>query len=302
MKKVLSVDGGGIRGILPSALLADLESRLGPAGSQFDLIAGTSTGGIIACGLCAGVKASALLDLYTKEGHEVFDPNFGAVLLDPKYNAGKLEAALQRELGAKKLSEATPELLVTSYCVNAKDPVSTSPPVYAGSWFFKSRKAKADPTQDLPLWQIARATSAAPTYFPTAELPLGWFVDGGVFANNPAMCALAEARNAWPGEEIRLLSIGTGVKSDALNGHDSQGWGVIQWATRIVPVLMDGSADAASYQCEAILGSAFLRCDVPLSGVNDAFDDTSAANIAGLSNLGNGMVAKFGKLAEDFLA
>ena len=273
MRLVLSIDGGGIRGILPATLLKALQSSGGwPA---FDMVAGTSTGGIIAIGIAAGVPVAKMLDLYVNHGGEVFDRDLASGIITPKYHADKLEGLLQSVLGAKWLSEASPEMLVPSYCV--ENPV--------GSWFFKSWQARADRNFDFKLWQVARATSAAPTYFPTANVGGKWFVDGGVFANNPALCAWSDARKLWPNDEIKVLSLGTGAKTKEISGSDSAGWGIAQWVTDISSVFMDGAADATSYILSEILGPNLLRCEIPLSGVNDAFDDASVSNIANLQNL-----------------
>jgi hypothetical protein len=285
VKLVLSIDGGGIRGILPATLLDVLQrSAHWP---KFDMIAGTSTGGILACGLCSGVPAKQMLELYTTHGGEVFDRKLASGFVDPKYDSANLERLLKAVLGSRKLSQASPELLVPSYCVQYPSPVAVDGvPSGAGSWFFKSWDARGEAHSDFALWQVARATSAAPTYFPTASVAGYWFVDGGVFANNPALCALVDAMKLWPDDEIKLLSLGTGAKVTAIDGLDSQGWGIAQWATEITTLFMDGAADATSYHLNTLLGPRFLRCEIPLVGVADAFDDASALNITNLQALG----------------
>lgn len=285
MRYILSIDGGGIRGILPATLLTELWSK---APKQFDLVAGTSTGGIMACGMAKGLKPDVILDLYVKHGTEVFDHNPVGGLFNAKYDAGKLRDKLKEVLGAgTKLSDIqAPELLVPAYCVKLPKPTDTDGDGVeegACTWFFKSWKARADTTQDFPLWQVARATSAAPMYFPAAT-PDGNYimVDGGVFANNPALCALAAARKLWPNEEYRVLSIGTGSK---VAGIDAGDWGGGQWAKHIISVLMDGSADVMCYLCKEQLNGNFLRCESALTGVDDAFDNASKENIAALQKL-----------------
>lgn len=292
MKLVLSIDGGGIRGILPGRLLQALqESSHYPT---FDLIAGTSTGGIIACGLTTGIPAKTMVGLYTDSGGEVFHSNFAGGIFSPKYGADNLEKILQQILGQKKLSDAKPELLIPSYCIQFPNPIDTDGDGIAegaGSWFFKSWDARGNPAFDLPLWKVARATSAAPTYFPTASFNGHWMVDGGVFANNPSDCAWAAASRLWPSEEIKVLSIGTGAKVEALDGPRSQNWGAAAWAPEIPAVFMDGGADKTSYIMRTLLGDRFLRCEIALMGVNDDFDDASFQNIANLNKLADKFVS-----------
>lgn len=285
MKRVLSIDGGGIRGIIPASLLVALDDK--GALPSFDLVAGTSTGGIIAAGLAAGVKPATIVDLYVNSGAEVFSKNPIGGVFDCWYYADRLEKKLQTIFGAKRLSDlhAAPELLIPSYCVALPAGVTDENGVTQGaaSVVFRSWKARADKSYDWPLWQVCRATSAAPTYFPPANIERNHLcIDGGVFANNPAMCAFAAALSLWPGETVKLLSLGTGTQVDAIHAGE---WGAMQWAPHIASVCMDGSADAVSYQCNALLGANFLRIDTPLTGVSAEFDNVHADNIAGLQKL-----------------
>jgi len=274
-----------------------------PCSALFDLLAGTSTGGIIACGLAVGLSAGSLLDLYQHQGGEIFAHNPLGGLFNAKYQATQLEARLQAVLGTTRLSGVkAPELLVPAYCARLPAPTDTDGdgvPEGAATWFFKSWAARADAAKDWPLWQVARATSAAPMYFPAAE-PDGNYrmVDGGTFANNPAACALASARRLWPGEEVKVLSLGTGSKVDGIDAGD---WGAKQWATEIISLLMDGSADAMSYLCREFLGDDFLRCESPLVGVADAFDDASSKNITNLVGLAGRFTADHIDRVLDFI-
>src|SRR5215210_3857653 len=166
--RVLSIDGGGIRGIIPALVLVELERRAGKRTFElFDLIAGTSTGGILACALCAPdpLPASELVGIYQDRGPEIFDRSLfqrirsAEGLLDEKYDSAALCRALERFLGQKRLGEARPDLIVPAY--------DTALP---GPYFFKTAKARDTPdTDDFPLSVVARATSAAPTYFEPLE-------------------------------------------------------------------------------------------------------------------------------------
>jgi|SRR5579864_861660 len=314
IRKILSIDGGGIRGIIPASVLVEIETRLKQAnppktlGQAFDLIAGTSTGGIIACGLArpgAPLTAGDLLDLYLKRGHEIFHRSLWKVVssvggvADEKYPAEPLEQVLLQLLQDTKLSAVTgPKLLVTSYAIGLPPVAKTAavPDSTRAPFFFKSWNVD-DPTQPLsPLWDyrlrdVARATSAAPTYFPPALITSmageqAALIDGGVVANNPAMCALAEAQRLWPGDQYLVVSIGTGQLERDIPYRDAKDWGLIEWARPILSVLMDGSCDTVDYELKRILGATYYRFDISLGTAGDptaAYDDmdlTTPENLA----------------------
>src|SRR5215216_4697374 len=209
--RVLAIDGGGIRGLIPALVLTELERRAGRRVFElFDLIAGTSTGGILACALCAPdpLPASELVALYEEERPNIFDRSlFQRIksadgLLDEKYDDAALDRALERFLGHKRLAETRPDLIVPSY--------DTALP---GPYFFKSSKARDATEDDFPLSIVARATSAAPTYFEPVEAGDRSLVDGGVFATYRAMCALAEALNVVSPKDVVVVSLGTGQRT-----------------------------------------------------------------------------------------
>ena len=289
--KVLSIDGGGIRGIIPALVLAEIERQTGrPACELFDLIAGTSTGGIIALGVTVpGAEgtganrqprwsAQELAELYASDGPEIFHRSLLRTIrtadgvLAEKYAARGLEAALERYMGDALLSQALTNVLITSYDVQQHEPL-----------FFKSFQPRprtaADTREDVagppgpaspsqpssayPMKLVGRATSAAPTYFePEHALALApgaspadyALVDGGTFANNPAMCAYAEARRNHPGADVLVVSLGTGRLTESIPFEQAKDWGLIQWARRLLGVIMDGSSAAIDYQLDELLG------------------------------------------------
>jgi patatin-like phospholipase/acyl hydrolase len=295
MKKVLSIDGGGIRGLMPARFLAALEAKAGkPIGQMFDLLAGTSTGGIIAIGLLHGIPARDLADLYADRGREIFDADLmrkvdtAGGLTGPKYSAAALEAILIGLLGNTWLSETKgPELLVPAYSI-------TTPEAY----FFKSWKARGTALSpgdvqnelDFPLWQIARATSAAPTYFmPATVSPMEGdpqaMIDGGVFANNPVACALASADRLWPKDHVVVASLGTGALESPLDANEASTWGALGWLPHIVDLMMDGAADAANYDVQTQIQRDYHRFAPDMTGPaapSTAMDDASDQNIAKL--------------------
>jgi uncharacterized protein len=310
LKRLLSIDGGGIRGVLPAMVLAELERMASaPCAHLFDMIAGTSTGGIIACGLVADKPATALVDLYVKRGGEIFsrtlwekfDTGFG--LSGPKYDAAPLEAILADVLGDLWMSEVPnrPELLVPSYCIQLPRPVVLDGVVTTrSSYLFKSSES-GDAQADFRLRDVARATSAAPTYFAPAQITakdgdVRWMVDGGVFANQPSACALAEARKLWPGEEYEILSVGTGSLEAAIDPKNVLGWGLGGWLRPLLSVMMNGAADSVSYQMATELGPAFARLDISTNAINpavdEAMDDASPQNIERLQALAEALLGR----------
>jgi patatin-like phospholipase/acyl hydrolase len=300
--RVLSIDGGGIRGIIPAIALAELEARAGkPAAELFDLIAGTSTGGIIALALARpgedgrpAWSAAKLVELYEQEGPEIFSrPLAHEVrtirgLVDEKYPSDGLDAALGRYLGDSRLSESLTNVLVTAYETERRKP-----------FFFKSAAALTDPARDFTMAAAARATAAAPTYFEPSRLEAGGtadyfsLVDGGVFATNPAMCAFAEVARHKPGAEVVMLSLGTGQLTRPLPYDDVKDWGLVEWARPILDVVFDGVSDTVDYQLDQLLGDGrYWRLQVALDGgASDDLDDASAENLRRLKLKGEELVA-----------
>jgi patatin-like phospholipase/acyl hydrolase len=279
--RILSIDGGGIRGIIPALVLAEVEARTGRRIAElFDLVAGTSTGGILACALTVpGARpAHELVELYRTEGPRIFHRSLvrrvetADGLLDEKYDDAALRAALADYLGTARLSDATTRVLATAYDLEGRAP-----------YFFKSWRAD----RDAPMVEVARATAAAPTYFEPIGVDGLALVDGGVFATNPAMCAYAEAarlaQEAGARVDVRLLSLGTGRLTRPMHLADAHGWGLVEWVRPLIDVVFDGVADTVDYQLQHILGEgAYTRLQTDLDQASDALDDASPANLARL--------------------
>ncbi|MFN0101202.1 MAG: patatin-like phospholipase family protein [Bryobacteraceae bacterium] len=299
--RILSIDGGGIRGILPAMLLAWLERKTGqPVSQLFDIVAGTSTGGILALGLtrpnAAGKPAFSAEDmacLYEREGERIFSSNIwhrlrslGAIG-DQKYPSAGVDEVLQRYFGHTRLSEALTSLIVPSYEIERRVP-----------FFFKSHSARTKPTHDFPMWQVARATSAAPTYFEPARIDASragdyWaLIDGGVFANNPAACALVEARTQFPdAADYLVCSLGTGNLTRRIAYDDARTWGVARWAKPVLDIVLDGVSETVNYQLNQLLpAGSYYRFQTSLQRGAEQLDQTSARHIRGLRLLGEKFV------------
>lgn len=306
--RILSIDGGGIRGLIPALVLAELERQTGrPIADCFDLIAGTSTGGILALGLTVpgeggGLRYQAqdLANLYLKEGSRIFDESLGRHLTNPmglrvaKYPPSGIEAVLTEYFGETRLREALTEVLVTAYDIEQRD-----------AFFYRRRRALEDARYDVPMRVAARATSAAPTYFEPALVlwPDGRdvLVDGGVFANNPAMCAYAEAwrtlaETGLTADDILLVSLGTGLYAEPLSYEAAKGWGVAGWAKPVLEVIFDGVADTVDYQLRQLLPARadglprYHRFQASLNAELSAMDDTSPAHLEGLRRAAEGIL------------
>jgi len=279
--RILSIDGGGIRGLIPAIVLTEIERQSGRrVWELFDLIAGTSTGGILACALCAPdpLPASEVVKLYEDEGPHIFSRSLfqrirsAEGLLDEKYDDAALDRALERFLQQKLLSQTRPDIIVPSYDTNEPGP-----------YFFKTTDAKTSPDDDFPLNVVARATSAAPTYFEPVASGERALVDGGVFATNPAMCAVAEALNTVSPRDVVLVSLGTGERTHKRDFDEIKDWGVARWARPILDVVFDGVSDAVNYQLRRVLpAEAYWRFQVELTLASDHLDDASEGNLAKL--------------------
>jgi patatin-like phospholipase/acyl hydrolase len=336
--RVLSIDGGGIRGIIPAVILAEIERLSGrPACELFDLIAGTSTGGIIALGVTvpggSGADASRrprwsaedLAGLYVSEGPKIFHRSLVRTietvdgLLVEKYSATGLEQVLERFMGDTPLSDALTDVLIPSYDIQKHEPFfyksfrpreRSGPRPQDSAVKSNAPSSPSPPTSDYPMKVVARATSAAPTYFepehvrslhPADPPPDFALVDGGTFANNPAMCAYAEALRNRPGADVLIVSLGTGRLTDSISYKEARHWGLVQWARPLLGVIMDGASVAIDYQLDELLGAdvGHFRFQTVLEGVSDSLDDASASNMQGLRELAEAAIrSEGGRLAH----
>jgi patatin-like phospholipase/acyl hydrolase len=332
--RILSLDGGGIRGIIPARVLVELEDLAGGPriGELFDLIAGTSTGGILALGATVPgpdgrprYGARDLQAVYISSGQHIFpgggQPTWRQRLLgasggqdlgadlrnsaqrigsffggnkqyagNARYFATGLEEVLAAKLESTPMGAATTNVAVTSY-----DMRSASPVVFR-SWLARGHAA--------PLMRdVARATSAGPTYFPPQALELDGgeavLVDGGLVANNPGMVAYTDALNLYPGRECMLLSIGTGTKAKAspsdvtYDAIRSRSW--LGTARGVMTAAMDGNSALQDQTLSGLLNrpdqpTRYWRIQAELGGCNFAMDDASEANVRCLSGAAERLV------------
>jgi patatin-like phospholipase/acyl hydrolase len=275
--RILSIDGGGIRGIIPGTILTQLEKVLQKKanddtrklGDFFDMIAGTSTGGILACLYLmpdnekkALYSAQSALDLYLKKGHLIFDrtlwqkiESFGGVTHE-KYSEDPIYTLLTEYFKNEDLSNFIKPSLITAYDITDRKAV-----------FFTSTDARTNDMYNFKVRDVARSTSAAPTYFPPAHIrslndQLFTLVDGGMFANNPALCAYAEARKTNfsqalndsdkkdkpTAQDMIIVSLGTGSVKKMYHYKDFDHAGEIKWLQPVIDILMSGNSETVAYQ------------------------------------------------------
>ena len=197
----------------------------------------------------------------------------------PEYSPKPLEKALADYLGDARLKDALTRVTVTAYETERRRP-----------FFFRSTRAAENPDEyDYFMRDVARATSAAPTYFPTHKIdttPSDHYalVDGGVFANNPGMCAYVDAlKEVSSGDDVIMVSLGTGSLTRPLKYDEIKSWGEARWVQPLISVMMDGVSATTDYQLGQILGQGnYFRLQTTLDVANDEMDDASSANIENL--------------------
>lgn len=300
--KILSIDGGGVRGVIPAVWLAAIFEKLDKKPEDcFDLVVGTSTGAIIAAALCNGINISSSIELYEEFGPRIFPDrllgngagwSFWDKLFRPTYEANNLESALKELFGSPKtMGESKIKLIIPTYDAFMRN-----------IFLIKSY----EPTHaDMPVWEACKASSSAPTYFPAhiytssgVQRPL---IDGGVFANNPSMLALSEAIEILGGEsfaalepttKIVLISIGTGSLQRKIEVSQALKWGPVQWVRPLIDVLFDGTSELSHVCAKQILKpSRYVRMQVDLHGVSDDMDDASPENLNKLKAIALGHLA-----------
>lgn len=300
--RILSFDGGGIRGLIPAIWLSRLERELGgPIADHVDLVAGTSTGAILAAAVGLRIPMSEVVDLYRKRGREIFPGGakrlwsrvsrlIGEGVSQPKYDAKGLSRALRETLRTAELEEPTFGYLSDS--TGIKVMITSYDTISRTAFVMKSWDGRYN---QLKLWEVVKASASAPTYFPAHVLEINGveraLIDGGVVANNPAVAAVATAvrvlggvHEGIGGRDIVLGSFGTGELAREISKEDALEWGPLEWAIPVIDVLFDGSADAADYFLDTVMPSnRYFRFQTPLKVGYDDMDNPDQTNLNGLA-------------------
>jgi patatin-like phospholipase/acyl hydrolase len=312
--RILSIDGGGIRGLIPALVLRHLRHRLRERGINkefhelFDLMAGTSTGGLIVLGLCAPkpdprrpgqllrqvtLSIEDILKIYLEKGQTIFPRSVFHGLrslgqaVHEKYSSTPIHDLLQELLGEATLRDCLCHLLVTSYDM-AKGTV----------FLFKHRPRRRDrhsSDPDFYLKDVALAATAAPTYFQPVRLkPIGkkdpamCLIDGGIFAANPAMSAYIEARKTFRfARRFLILSLGTGIVTGRYSCRDINTWGYLEWinparGAPLLSAMSTGQSECVDHQLRKLPGVKYFRINGELEEEHIQMDDASSENLDAL--------------------
>lgn len=318
--RILCIDGGGLRGVIPVLILQELERRMNGKRihEMFDLIAGTSTGGLITCGLAVAdgnnkplYNLDNILSIYTNRGKEIFPKKgfFGNLvtkvssLTNPTYSAAGIDKVLRDLVDHKRIMNCVKPIFVTSYDLYNNEDI-----------FFRTRTAAKDATCNVELYDVCRATSAGPTYLPAYLGTFGnskrAYIDGGVYMNNPTVGAIVEVskfhadpiynRPDLKFEDICVLSLGTGHYSADLAQKKVEGGGALNWVKPISDIMMQGVNQATSYEAEELLEDGqYLRLSINIydekrADMADSSDETRDYLIAETKNqvLNNSVLMK----------
>lgn len=312
--RILSIDGGGIRGIIPAVLLEQMEYGTGKQIAEiFDFIVGTSSGAITALALTVPesstvpmYRADDLIRLYIKQGPKIFhlipftevsEWAFGGA----KHNAKPLEKVLDIYFNATKFGDALTNVMVPTYCLESREPR-----------FFKSWNKQDDGPYSMK--DLARASTAAPTFFIPQKLiidnvPMG-FIDGGLVSNNPTMTALVECmRYAQPGDNFWIVSLGTGRSTRPYHYEEAIHWRPVDWIKPTIDICMDGSDVKTDYellQMSRIPGITYYRFDTVIPPEHAKLDKGQPSNILKLKSFGeriyqSEMREKFDKMLAELI-
>ncbi len=255
--RILSIDGGGIRGVYPASYLAYIQEHLpDPIHRYFDLIVGTSTGGIIALALAFNVPIEQILDLYKTKGRQIFPWSLRRVSLQftPKYS----NQALVRELKALFGEDVKLKGAMCRVCIPTVDILNGKTVV-----FKTPHLPEYNRDHKRPVWEIATATSAAPGYLPAYSLiEDSTFVDGGLWANNPTLVGIAEAiKIGYDRNDIHVLSIGTGSKPFYKSRRAAKVFGLLGWRTSLVDLVFQAQSQGVHAIANYLCSDHYVRID-----------------------------------------
>jgi uncharacterized protein len=281
MFRILALDGGGIKGAFSAAVLQQFETQLGrPILDHFELMVGTSTGGITALALACGLKASRIITLYKEDGQKIFPPaNTGWTgliksIFAPKFDNGNLRSALLKYLPDRPFLELRDNIAITAFDAACARPV-----------VFKTRyHSNLNGHRDLGVVDVALATSAAPVYFAAAKIRCGIMIDGAVWANCPVMVAVTEALSLFRQNinDIYILSIGT-TTIPTFVSEDGREGGLIHWVRPASSLLMHAAKLGAIEQAKK-LSRELIRVDEVVEP--DRFDMDDVNQVDELVRLG----------------
>ena len=310
--RILSIDGGGIKGIVPAVVLLHLEKLLKQLSKNqnsrihdyFDLFSGASTGAIIIAGLLSPDKNNRpkyspeeILDLYLENGHIIFNSSFFqeiksvSGIVNVKYDPEGLESVFEKYFGKSELKGLLKPSLIPVYDLSR-----------GKNYFFRQQKALTSPRHNFYVKDLLRGATSALSYFPPAQISTvndrehRCFIDGGVFANNPALSAYAEFRyhnSNLHAKDTMMLSLGTGRKTTNLDCEVTANWGAAEWLYQGSYLTSNAVASASDYQLNAVYDNKpnYLRLDASFDDEqSSSMDNTDKEYLDYLISLGESIV------------
>ncbi|MGH8273611.1 MAG: patatin-like phospholipase family protein [Gammaproteobacteria bacterium] len=278
--RILALDGGGIRGYYTALLLARMEEERPGFIARFDLFAGTSTGSILALGLAAGSSAAALAGLYARNAPRIFETTFGERLRDangligPRYSARRLAAVLRNVFADLRLGDLERRVMIPAFRLEDENP-EPARRRWRPKLFHNFPGAAGSPES------FARSVALYSSTVPAIFAPTDGYVDGGVFAANPTLCAVMLTQDGCnegtrPAlADLEVLSLGTGLSPLHL-GAEARDWGLAQWARPMLGLMLDGGVEMVDYQCRLLLGPRYHRLNPWIDGEPIRLDDIEA--------------------------
>jgi len=289
-RRILSIDGGGIKGVFPASFLTAVEDSVGaPISRYFDLIVGTSTGGIIALGLGLGLTAKQILQFFEERGPRIFGGNrrLRALrrIIRAKYDPAPLQGALEDVFGDKLLGESTKRLVVPSFNVETGE---------VHVWK-TAHHPRLERDHKHPVVEVALSTASAPTFFPTYRSQSGTpLIDGGVWANNPVAIATVEAIGilCWDPADIQILSLGCTTAPLDINWGRTHSLGLLGWARKLADVFMTAQSASAIGMVKHLLPDRQQLIRISPSVGKSRFDLDRITEIPSLRGLGDSEARK----------
>jgi len=326
--RILSVDGGGVRGIIPAMVLEYIEKKTGRSiADLFDVLVGTSVGGMI-CGILLipdengrpKYSAADAVKICVDNAKRLFPTSILRAiesqdgLTDARYSSEGIDTVMKEYFKDYKLKDSLRDLVIPAYDIELRRTI-----------FFKSRQARADEKFDFPLWQVMRAASASPTYFEPAAVPTTMFkddpkmkdrdrlylIDAGLYCNSPAMCAYAEVQRNNLGRlrsnnDVLMVSLGTGVENDTYSYETVKHWGMIQWIKPMIDIMTQASSSVINYELSQMLEpEQYYRVNTTVEASRADMDDASTQNLEYLNQIGLALIEqqreRLDRLCEDLL-
>lgn len=284
---ILAIKGGGVRGLLSARLGQRIDDELEGWSDRFSLLAGTSTGGIIALGLAAGLSWKTIVNIYTNQIRDIFRDSLWDNLLDlnvlgiplrgAQYNNDGLYKALEQHFDKLKLKDLKRDVAIPALNLDNRAPAGVR------RWDPEIFTRHSHP--DEYVVDVAMRTSAAPLMFPT----YGGYADGGIFANDPTVLGIGVGVKLGLGK-CPTFTLGTGQSPKWIEGEDDEDWGAVTWLRHLVDMLLDSGMNITAELAETVLRERWhcldpiLPREIPADGEAWRGRDALQANLKEISD------------------